>query len=253
VTGRDFELPELKLLVDAVQSSKFITEKKSTALIRKLQTLVSRYDAGKLQRQVYIQNRVKNMNESIYYNVDALHEAIAEGRKISFQYFDYNINKERVFRRDGARYTVSPVALCWSDEHYYLISHSDDRAGLSHYRVDRMRGVKKLRERREAAEAGFNLAEYSKKVFGMFGGEEADVRLRVHNSLTGAVIDRFGRDVVMSADGGEHFTVKVRVAFSPVFYGWLFQFGGLVEVISPQRLKDDLKILAERLLAQLSE
>jgi predicted DNA-binding transcriptional regulator YafY len=253
VTGRDFELPELKLLVDAVQSSKFITEKKSMQLIKKLQTLVSRHDAGKLQRQVYVQNRVKNMNESIYYNVDAIHEAIAEGKKVSFQYFDYNIKKERVLRRDGARYKASPIVLAWSDEHYYLIAHTEDRAGFTHYRVDRMRSVKKLDEGRGDAAGGFNLAEYSKKVFGMFGGEEADVKLRVHNSLVGAVIDRFGKDVTMATDGGQHFTVKVRVAFSPVFYGWLFQFGELCEVLSPQVLKDDLKARAEALLSRLND
>ena len=250
IADRDFELPELKLLVDAVQSSKFITEKKSRELIKKLQNLVSRYDADKLQRQVFIQNRVKNMNESIYYNVDALHEAIAEGKKISFQYFDYSTKKERVFRKDGARYVASPVVLSWNDENYYLIAQSDDREGLSHYRVDRMSGVTKLDERRDGAIKNFDLAEYTKKVFGMFGGEEADVTLRVHNSLTGAIIDRFGKEVIMAPDGAEHFIVRVRAAMSPVFYGWLFQFGALMEVTAPQKLKDELRTRAEALLAQ---
>ena len=252
VAGRAFELPELKLLVDAVQSSKFITEKKSADLIRKLQSLVSRYDAGKLQRQVFIQNRVKNMNESIYYNVDALHEAIAQGRKISFQYFEYNIRKEQVFRRNGARYTVDPIALTWSDEYYYLIALAQERDGLTHYRVDRMRGVRKLEEMRSDSARSFDPAEYSKKVFGMFGGEEAEVKLRVHNSLAGVIVDRFGKDVTMVADGEQHFTVKVRVAFSPIFCGWLFQFGELCEVLSPQSLIDDLSVRAGKFLAQLA-
>ena len=250
VAGRDFELPELKLLADAVQSSKFITEKKSIQLINKLESLASAHDAGKLRRHVYIHNRVKNMNESIYYSVDTLHEAITEGRKISFKYFDYNIKKDRVFRRDGTRYVVSPVVLSWSDENYYLIAHSDEREGFSHYRVDKMNGVKKLNESISDATERFDLADYSKKVFGMFGGEEANVKLRMHNMLASAALDRFGKDIIMIADGTQHFTITVRVALSPVFYGWLFQFGELCEVIAPQALRDELKTRAEKFLSQ---
>ena len=251
VAGRDFELPELKLLADAVQSSKFITEKKSMQLIKKLEGLANTHDAGKLRRQVYMQNRVKNMNESIYYSVDTLHEAITEGKKISFKYFDYNVKKERVFRRDGARYIVSPIVLSWNEENYYLIAHSDEREGLSHYRVDKMSGVKKLNENRSNATDSFNLADYSKKVFGMFGGEETNVKLRMHNTLANTAIDRFGKDVTMIADGALHFTTSVRVALSPVFYGWVFQFGELCEVLSPQSLKDELKLRAEEFLSAL--
>jgi len=251
VAGRDFELPELKLLADAVQSSKFITEKKSLELIKKLEGLASVYDAGKLRRQVFIQNRVKSMNESIYYSVDSLHEAIADGKKISFKYFNYSIRKERVFRKAGESYIVSPVALSWNNEHYYLIAKSDEREGLTHFRVDRMSDVRKLDERRDKAAVSFDLADYSKKVFGMFGGEEVDVRLRLHEQLVGAVIDRFGKDIIMVADGEQHFIVNVRVALSPVFYGWLFQFGELCEALSPQSLKDDLRRHAEAFLSQL--
>jgi len=251
VAGRDFELPELKLLADAVQSSKFITEKKSLELIKKLEGFVSVYDAGKLRRQVFIHNRVKSMNESIYYSVDAIHEAITEGKKISFRYFDYDLRKKRVFRRNGAPYVVSPIALSWSEENYYLIAHSDEREGFTHFRVDRMSDVKKLEENRSAGAKGLNLASYSKKVFGMFGGEETDVMLRIHNQLTTAVIDRFGKDVILVADGESHFTVNLRVVLSPVFYGWLFQFGELCEVLSPQNLKEDLKHRAEAFLSKL--
>ena len=251
VAGRDFELPELKLLADAVQSSKFITEKKSMSLIKKLEGLASVYEAGKLRRQVFIQNRVKSMNESIYYSVDALHESIIEGKKISFRYFDYNLHKKRVFRRGGAAYVVSPIALSWSEENYYLIAHSDEREGFTHFRVDRMSAVKKLEEVRPAGAGRLNLASYSKKVFGMFSGEETDVGLRVHNHLAGAVIDRFGKEIIMVADGENHFTVSVRVALSPIFYGWLFQFGELCEVLSPQSLKGELKSWAESFLSRL--
>jgi len=251
IAGRDFELPELKLLADAVQSSKFITEKKSLELIKKLESLASIYDAGKLRRQVYIQNRVKSMNESIYYSVDTLYESIAENKKISFRYFDFNIQKKRVFRRGGSPYIVSPIALSWSEENYYLIANSADRFGYSHFRVDKMSNVYKLDENRDIGTVDFNLADYSKRVFGMFGGEETAVNLRIHNQLIGAVIDRFGKDIILIANGDQHFTVTVRVVISPVFYGWLFQFGELCQVLSPQSLKDDLKIIAEKFIMQL--
>jgi len=248
IGSREFELPELKLLADAVQSSKFITQRKSLSLIKKLENLASSHEAGKLHRQVFIQSRVKSMNESIYYSVDSIHEAISEGKKISFKYFDYTVQKEQAFRRGGEAYVVSPVALTWNDENYYLITYSDEIQELKHFRVDRMSHVSKLEEPRSAGAGGFNLAGYSKKVFGMYAGEEVTVKLRVHNKLVGAVIDHFGKDVTMVADGGEHFSVMVEVALSPVFFGWLFQFGELCEVISPQRLKDELKRRAQELL-----
>jgi len=251
IATRDFELPELKLLADAVQSSKFITEKKTLQLIKKLEGLMSKHDAGKLRRQVYVQNRVKSMNESIYYSVDALHEAISEDKKISFKYSDYDLKKNQVFRRGGEPYVVSPAALTWNEENYYLIAHSAERNGIAHFRVDRMNNVKKLSENRCPEVADFKLAEYSKKVFGMFGGEEAEVKLRVNNKLIGGVIDRFGKEIMMIPDGDHHFTIRVRIALSPIFYGWLFQFGDLCEVLEPQSLKNDLKTRAKEFLKNL--
>jgi len=253
VASRDFELPELKLLADAVQSSKFITERKTHQLINKLEGLMSRHDAGKLRRQVYVQNRVKSMNESIYYSVDTLHEAISEDKKISFKYSDYDIEKKQVFRRGGEPYIVSPAALTWSEENYYLIAHFEERGGITHFRVDRMSNVRKLSEPRCIDVEEFKLAEYSKKVFGMFGGFEADVKLKVNTKIIGGVIDRFGKDIIMVPDGESHFTIRVRVALSPIFYGWLFQFGDLCEVVEPQSLKDELKQRAEAFLIQLEK
>jgi len=251
VASRDFELPELKLLADAVQSSKFITERKTMQLIKKLEKLMSKHDAGKLRRQVYVQNRVKSMNESIYYSVDALHEAISEDIKISFKYSNYNVKKEQVFHNDGKPYIVSPAALTWSEENYYLIAYSDEREGITHFRVDRMSNVKKLNEPRCEEATEFKLAEYSKKVFGMFGGEEASVKLRVNTKIIGGVIDRFGKDIIMVPDGDTHFTIRVNIAMSPIFYGWLFQFGDLCEVLEPQSLKTDLKTHTTEFLKQL--
>ena len=251
VASREFELPELKLLADAVQSSKFITERKTMGLIKKLEQLMSKHDAGKLRRQIFVQNRVKSMNESIYYSVDTLHEAISEDKKISFKYFNYDIQKKQVFRREGELYIVSPIALTWNEENYYLIAYSDKREKLTHFRVDRMSNVKKLSEPRCVEVQDFKLAEYSKKVFGMFGGEETDVKLRINNKLISGVIDRFGKDVIMIPDGDDHFLIRVRVALSPIFYGWLFQFGDLCEVMEPQSLKDALIQRAEDFLAKL--
>ena len=253
VATRDFELPELKLLADAVQSSKFITERKTMQLIKKLEGLMSNHDAGKLRRQVYVQNRVKSMNESIYYSVDALHEAISEDKKISFKYFSYDVQKNQVFRKGGDLYIVSPAALTWNEENYYLIAYSDERKSITHFRVDRMSNVKKLTERRHTSAKEFKLAEYSKKVFGMFSGEEANVKLRVNNKLISGVIDRFGKDVIMIPDGDDHFTIRVHVVLSPIFYGWLFQFGDLCEVIEPQSLKEELKNRAREFLTQLEK
>jgi len=251
IASRDFELPELKLLADAVQSSKFITERKTMQLIKKLEGLMSKHDAGKLRRQVYVQNRVKSMNESIYYSVDALHEAISEDKKISFRYYDYDIRKNQVFRRDGEPYTVSPAALTWSEENYYLIACSDEREGLTHFRVDKMSNVKKLPQPRCNEASEFKLAEYSKKIFGMFGGDEKDVKLRVNNKIIGSVIDRFGKDIIMIPEDETRFTITVRIALSPIFCGWLFQFGNLCEVLEPPELKENLKQRAKEFLAQL--
>jgi len=251
VASREFELPELKLLADAVQSSKFITERKTIQLIKKLESLMSKHDAGKLRRQVYVQNRVKSMNESIYYSVDTLHESIADDKKISFKYSDYDVEKNQVFRRGGALYVVSPMALIWSEEKYYLIAHSDRHKTIAHYRVDRMSSVRILKKARNEEVADFDLADYSKKVFGMFGGEETNVKLRINNKLIGGVIDHFGKDVVMVPDGEDHFTINVNVALSPIFYGWLFQFGELCEVLAPQSVKDELKERAQALINSL--
>lgn len=250
VASRDFELPELKLLIDAVVSSKFITERKSLELIKKLENLVSKYDGRSLRRQVYVSNRVKSMNDSIYYNVDALYEAIADNKKVCFTYFDYNINKERVYRKNGAYYSVSPTALLWDDENYYLVAHSDNHEGFTHYRVDRMSNIKKQDEPRNVSVKEFNPALHSKKVFGMFTGEEEMVKLRMDGSLIGVVIDRFGKDVLMIPDGENHFIITVCVALSPVFYGWIFQFGELCEVLSPQSLRDELKECGRKFLSQ---
>ena len=243
---RDFELPELKLLVDSVQSSKFITQGKTLQLIKKIESLASSFDAQLLQRQVYVRNRVKSMNESVYYNVDEISTAITRDRKIRFQYFEYTVSKERRFRRGGAWYAVSPFALMWDDENYYLLAWDEDAGKLKHYRVDKMARISALEDRRQGKEAfvGVDMSAYSQKVFGMFGGQAQTVRLRFANHLAGAVIDRFGREVMMIADGEEQFTVSLEVVVSPQFFAWVFGFGTEAEILAPEAVRNEAKAIA---------
>ncbi len=218
---RRFELAELKLLVDSVQASRFITRRKSEELIRKLESLASAVEARQLQRQVYVLNRVKTMNESIYYNVDTIHSAIAQGNQIRFRYFDYDLRKEKVYRRNGGEYKVSPFALTWAEDNYYLVAYDAGVKQLRHYRVDRMSSLRETEEPSEGAETfrAEEIARYTSRVFGMFRGEEKQLRLRFHRHLAGAVLDRFGRDILLVPDGEEHFTFSALVSVSPQFYG----------------------------------
>lgn len=247
---RDFELPELKLLVDSVQSSKFITHKKSAALIRKIEGLTSVHEARNLNRQVYVQNRVKTMNESIYYNVDDIHTGIAENRKIRFRYFEYNVARERQFRRNGAWYVISPYGLSWDNENYYMVGYDSEAGKMKHYRVDKMTNITVTEEARDGAEVyeKLDMAEYARRVFGMFSGEVRPVKLRFENYLVGAVIDRFGKDVMVVPDGDDHFTVQVEVAVSPPFFGWVFGFGASARILGPadvvERMKEHVRLVA---------
>lgn len=236
VGHREFELAELKLLVDAVQSSRFITKKKSDALIRKLEGLASTYQAKQLQRQVYVSQRVKVMNESIYYNVDKLHTAISGHKSITFRYFDYNMRKEKVFRRDGGRYTVSPYGLIWNSENYYLVAYDSSSQQMRHYRVDKMAEISITCLPRDGEDKfpGFDLAAYGQKHFGMFSGEEAVVTLRCRNHMAGVVLDRFGQDIMMVPQEEDYFTVTLPVVLSPQFFGWLFGLEDNVVLTAPQ-------------------
>ncbi len=249
LAGREFELPELKLLVDAVQASRFITEKKSDILIRKIEKLTSRYEAGKLQRQVVVADRIKAMNESIYYNVDKLHTAIAQNRQITFRYFEWTVSREIRMKKNGGNYRVSPWALTWDNENYYLIGYDMDADLIKHFRVDRMLHIELLEFKREGREefGRFDLARYTKRTFGMFGGNEETVRIRFHNRYVGVVMDRFGKNVSLRPDGEEHFIVRAEVAVSEQFYGWLTGLGRDVRLLSPQSVVEEYKSLLEDL------
>ena len=237
VGARAFQLPELKLLVDAVQSCKFITKRKSDELIRKLEGLTSIHQARQLQRQVYVERRVKTMNESVYYSIDKLHAALAAGKAVTFRYFDYDVKKEKVFRRDGRRYVVFPHGLIWNSENYYLVGWDGAKKEVRHYRVDKMAELAvtclKLEEGEDLDRASFDMAAYAAKHFGMFSGREGRVRLRCANAMVGVMLDRFGQDVMLVPDGPGHFTLTVEAVVSPQFFGWLFGLGEGVALTAP--------------------
>ena len=252
IASRDFELPELKLLVDAVQSSKFITAKKSNQLISKIEKLAGKYEAKQLQSQVVVSNRIKTMNESIYYNVDKIHSAISENVKIRLKYCEWTLNKELTPKRNGDFYILSPWVMTWDDENYYLIAYDDKSGQLRHYRVDKMMNITLTNEAREGREhfQKFDIASYARKTFGMFAGEEKRVRLRFLNHLAGAVIDRFGKDLILTPDGEEHFIVSVDLVVSPQFYAWVFGFGSEVEILSPESVRREMGLQAAMIAAQ---
>lgn len=239
---RDFELAELKLLVDAVQSSKFITARKSEVLIRKLEKLTSAGEARNLQRQVYVSGRIKTMNESIYYNVDAVHSAIAGDSKIAFRYMVWNLEKHLVPKSDRA-VTVSPWALVWDDENYYMIAFDGESGIMKHYRVDKMKDIRCLQEPREGRESfkGFDAAGFAKKTFGMYGGRTEKVTLECDNRLVGPILDRFGTDVIIVPAGEERFKVTQEVAVSGQFFGWLVGLGPGVRIVYPQNVADEFR------------
>ena len=242
LVSRDFTLEESKLLIDAVQSSKFITLKKSRELIHKIETLTSENQAKELHRQVIVANRVKNSNEEIYRNIDSINRAINKKRKIGFYYTQWSVSRTgakkivKVRRHDGMRYLLTPKALTWDDENYYLIAYDKEVDKLKHFRVDKMESISVEEERADSTKAvdKFDLAVYTKQVFGMYGGDTVNVKLRFDDSLIGVVIDRFSDKVFIQPMGDGTFTMSAEVMLSPQFYGWLFSFGDKVKIVSPK-------------------
>lgn len=248
VGSRQFEIAELKLLVDAIQSSKFITEKKSHELIKKLEGFASNYEAKMLQRQVYVSGRIKTMNESIYYNIDEIHTAIASNKKIRFQYFQWNTKKEMELRKGGAYYEISPWALSWDNENYYMIGFDSEANKIKHFRVDKMLKSTCMEENREGKEFfdKFDMAVYARKNFSMFGGEEQSVKLEFDNSLVGVVLDRFGKDIIIAPADENHFTINVNVAVSDQFLGWIFALGEEVKILGPENVVERMRAEAKK-------
>ena len=240
IASRNFELPELKLLIDAVQSSRFLTEKKSRELIEKLCNQCSVHDAKLMRRDVLVSGRVKSMNETIYYNVDRIQEAIAESRQITFRYFDWGLDGKRHYRDKS--YAASPYGLCQDNENCYLLALSD-RHGITSYRVDRMADIALLDTPRVPCPelTGKNLNEHAGRLFQMYAGESVDVKLRFHKSLVNVVIDRFGKDTMLLSDGEEHFVFTVKVAVSPMFLSWVIGFGNKAKILHPQSVIDQCR------------
>ncbi len=258
LVSREFTLEEIKLLIDAVQSSKFITLKKSRDLIRKIETLTSENQAKELHRQVIVANRVKNSNEDIYRNIDSINRAINNKRKISFYYTQWVVSRTgakkivRVRRHDGKRYLLTPKALTWDDENYYLIAYDKEAEKLKHFRVDKMEDIAVEETRADSTKAvdRFDLAVYTKQVFGMYGGETVSVKLRFDDSLIGVVIDRFSDRVFIQPHGDGTFTMSAEVMLSPQFFGWLFSFGDKVQITSPKSAKQEFNAYLDSVKAQ---
>ena len=248
---RKFELAELKLLVDAVQSSRFITRKKSKELIKKLEDEVSRYDCSKLKRQVYVAERVKTDNERIYYNIDGIHQGIQTNHKISFIYMDWNAKKQLVPRGNDAK-VVSPWTLIWRDDNYYLAAFDGTDGIMKHYRVDKMKDVTVLEDRREGLEQfeQVDLAQYSNRTFGMFGGREEIVTLEFPERLIGLLIDRFGKEISIRKGENDCFLGRVRLKVSSQFFGWLTGIGKEIRIASPESVREEYKTWLEEILTK---
>ncbi len=242
LASREFELAELKLLVDAVQSSRFITRKKSRELIAKLEKLTSKHDGSTLQRQVYVAGRVKTENESVFYHVDTIHKAIYENRKICFVYLDYDVSKRLVPRKGGEKYIISPWALIWKEENYYLLGYDDKDEKIKHYRVDKMDTVEMTEDKRSGEDsfAAIDLAQYTNKAFGMYSGEEEVVTLSFQRGLLGVVLDRFGTDISVREDG-EKMRARVKVLVSGQFFGWLCGIGSGITIAGPEKVREEYR------------
>lgn len=252
LVSRDFELSEVKLLVDLVQSSKFITESKSRELIRKLEKLVSHNDALGLQRQVVVADRNKTANENIYYNVDMIHQAMARNVKVRFHYYEWDVNKKPVLRKGGDYYEVSPWILTWDDENYYLVAYDDEAEVMKHYRVDKMlhAEVTDHVRRGRAAYEKIDIATYTRQTFGMFHGMERTVQLLCTKGLTGVIVDRFGTDVALRAFDEEHVLARMNVKVSQQFFGWLSGFGNRMKIYGPADVAEEYQAYIRSILEQ---
>lgn len=250
VASRDFDLSELKLLVDSIQSSKFITKQTTSALIKKISALGSKGDAKKLQRQVFVRNRVKTMNESVLNMVDHISDAISRKCPIQFKYYDFTPKKEHILRHNEKVYEVSPYTFILDDENYYLICFDHEAQQIRHYRVDRMTQVRVQRSKSCLGEAEYkklDMSSYTQAVFGMFNGRRVNVTMRFADYLAGSVIDRYGTDAMLIPDGEGHFTVTAEVAVSPRYFGWLLGFGTGAEIVHPAEVRDEMKKFVEEI------
>ena len=242
---RGYETAELKLLVDAVSSSRFITQKKSNHLIEKLTAMASISHREEMKRNVYPTSRAKSTNESNIYTVDAINDAINRKKKIAFKYFEYDVDKKKVFRHGGEKYELSPYALIWNEDFYYVMGYSEYYGRVVTHRVDRIRDAEVLQERAKGKPKGFKVEDYARKTFEMYDGEEATVKLECKAGLMKYVIDRFGENVKTGKIDNDRFLATVNVALSPTFYAWVFQFKGGIKIKTPKKAVDEIKAMAD--------
>jgi len=251
LASREFELPELRLLVDAVQSSRCITNGKSRQLIRKLESLASVYESRQLRRQGFAENRIRTINENVYYSIDMIQRALTEDRQISFQYCEWTVEKKLRPENEGERYSVSPWGLVWQNEEYYLITYDEKCGRVKQYQVDKLQQIrieKEVRRGREFFE-NYDIGELTSRTFGMFGGREVTICLEAHNRLVGVVLDRFGRDIMIHRKDPEHFKTLVRVNISDQFFGWIVSLGPDAVIASPDEVRDKYREFLEKSLS----
>lgn len=255
IAHREFELPELKLLVDAVQCSKFITTKKTNQLIKKIEYLTSSNQAKQLQRQVYVENRIKNQNEDIYYTIDTIYSGISQKQKIKFKYFDYNVDKKKTYRKDGKFYEENPYAMIWNDEKYYLITYNSKHNNFTHYRVDKMSHVKLLEQKQDQIpkDKKIDISNYTKNHFNMYSGEEKEVQIKCNNELADIIVDRFGTKVKLSKYDENSFVITEKVVVSKNFFSWLFRFGAKIKLISPEETVSEYKTYLNEVISSYNE
>lgn len=247
---RTFELPELKFLMDAVQSSKFITEKQSAALVRKLEDLASVHEAKKLKSQVFLMPGIKTLNEEIYTNIETIYAAISANRQISFRYYQWTLSRELKPKRGGERYRVSPGKLLWNNDNYYLMGLDESSGIVKHYRVDKMMDVAVEEEKRsgESVFRDFDMGRFSAETFGMFDGKETILKIRFSNELVGVVLDRFGKKAVLQRSDDTHFFLQTHIRVSGQFFGWLTGLGPGAEIVSPEKVRKEYKSFLTKIL-----
>ena len=247
---RTFELPELKFLMDAVQSSKFITEKQSAALVRKLENLASVHEAKKLKSQVFLMPGIKTLNEEIYTNIETIYDAISANRQISFRYYQWTLSRELKPKRGGERYRISPGKLLWNNDNYYLMGLDESSGIVKHYRVDKMMDVAIEEEKRsgESVFRDFDMGRFSAETFGMFDGKETILKIRFSNELVGVVLDRFGKKAVLQRSDDTHFFLQTHIRVSGQFFGWLTGLGPGAEIVSPEKVRKEYKSFLTKIL-----
>lgn len=239
LASRDFELTEVKLLIDAVNVAKFIPSKKTDVLIKKLQKLTSEPLASELKRQIKL-DEPKNENEKIYYWIDAIHKAIVTNRKIQFQYMKWNEKKEQFYRRDQKIYEVSPWEIRWDSEFYYMLAYDNEISGIKHYRIDY---IDNLQIQEDKKCDGYEYYQkykvhFNSRMFGMYAGDDVNVELRCNNKIAGSIIDKFGDKVSFFPDGENHFRVRVLISLSPLFFAWITSLGEKIEIVRPQNVRE---------------